>query len=133
MHLTKSEIFKKSWIWSIICGLSVGSFFWFITSLGNWFSILVRDTVAFFDVFIVLSIAGCYFGAGYVGWRIADKYYHDKERRFIKRYVKYSILSFLLLVAIVYSPLAFLGLLWSLAAPYCVVQALAPIRKNSPM
>lgn len=128
MHLTRFEIFKKSWLSSIICGVLLGSFFWFITSLGNWFYIVFGDSVAFFDVFVVLSIVGCYFGAGYVGWRISDKYYHGKAKRFKQHYIQYSIVSFLVLVAITFSPLAFLGLLWSLVAPYCTVRALASVK-----
>lgn len=131
MHLTKTEIFQKCWLWSIICGILVGSFFWFITSIGSWFYLLVGDYVAFFDVFIVLSIMGCYFGAGYVGWRIADRYYHHATRRFKKHYLQYSILSFLLLIVIAYSPLSFLGLLWSLVAPYCALLALTRIKKKA--
>jgi hypothetical protein len=130
MHLTKFEIFKKCWLWSVICGVLVGSFFWFITSLGNWFHLLLGDTVAFFDVFVVLSIAGCYFGAGYVGLRMADKYYHA-GKHFKKRYIQYSVLSFLLLIVIAYSPLSFLGLLWSLVAPYCALQALRRVKIDS--
>lgn len=128
MYLTKYEIFKKSWFWSVICGVIVGSFFWFVTSLGDWFHSLFGELVTFFDVFVVLSIAGCYFGAGYVGWRIVDKYYPGKAKRFKKSYIRYSILSFLLLVAIAFSPLAFLGVLWSLVAPFCVLQALAHVK-----
>jgi uncharacterized membrane protein len=128
MHLTKYEIFKKCWLWSVVCGIAVGSLFWFITSFGNWFYRVFGDKVAFFDVFVVLAIVGCYFGAGYIGWRIADKYYHNKADRFRKRYIQYSVLSFLLLVVIVYSPLSFLGILWSLVAPYCAVQALAFVK-----
>lgn len=130
MHLTRYEIFKKSWLWSVICGVVVGSVFWFITSLGSWFHSLFGDLVTFFDVFVVLSIVGCYFGAGYVGWRIADKYYSGKAKRFKSSYVRYSILSFLLLVAVTFSPLAFLGVLWSLVAPFCVLQALAHVKAH---
>jgi hypothetical protein len=84
----------------------------------------------FVDMLILFSIAGSYFGAGYVGWRIAEKYYNDHEKYFVKRYLRYSVVSFLLLVAITYSPLSFLGLLWSLAAPLCVLQALKYVKQQ---
>lgn len=129
MHLTRFEIFKKCWLWSVISGIAFGSIFWFITSIGNWFHVVFGDTVAFYDVFVVICIIGCYFGAGYVGLRIADKYYH-RAARFKKRYIQYSVLSFLLLVAITFSPVAFLGLLWSLVAPYCALQALTNSKKT---
>lgn len=127
MHLSNKDIFKKSWLWSVICGIIVAILYWLIatiTPLFNW----IYDFIPFFDLLILFSLAGSYFGAGYVGWRIADKYYHDTEKRFVRRYVVYSILTFILLVAIAYSPLSILGLLWSLIAPFCVLQALKPFR-----
>jgi hypothetical protein len=83
------------------------------------------------DLLIILAIGGSYFGAGYVGARIAHKYHYDVEKRFVRRYTWYSIATFALLVAVTYSPLSFLGILWSLIAPYCVIKALDFIQKDS--
>ena len=83
----------------------------------------------FFDLLIIFGIVGAYFGAGLVGWRIADKYYHAKEKQFRSRYIRYSLITFVALIAITYSPLSILGLLWSFVAPFCVVKALDFIKK----
>ncbi|HSD56023.1 MAG TPA: hypothetical protein VLA92_02620 [Candidatus Saccharimonadales bacterium] len=130
MHLTKSDIFWKSWLWSVICGLVVASVFYFVTGLINKMFRFSYGGVAFVDLLIILAIAGSYFGAGYVGSRIAHKYHYDVEKRFVRRYTWYSIVTFLLLVAVTYSPLSFLGILWSLVAPYCVIKALDFIQKE---
>jgi hypothetical protein len=78
----------------------------------------------FFDILIGLSGFGSYFGAGFVGWRIADKYYFVYEKLFVRRYIRNSVLTFLLLIAVVFSPLSFLGLFWSFIPPFCVLWAL---------
>ncbi len=85
---------------------------------------------SFVDLLILFSIAGSYFGAGYVGWRIAVKYYYCYDNRYIKYYMRYSLLSFVLLIVIIYTPLSFLGLLWSVIAPLCVLQSLSKIKKS---
>lgn len=122
MRLTKSDIFWKSWWWSAACGAGVAVLFLIVTSVPifDWFFKLV----SFVDVLVILSIAGCYLGAGYVGSRIAAKYYTDHEGRYMKRYVKFSVISFVLLVALEFSPLSFLAVLWSFVAPYCVLLTL---------
>lgn len=126
MHHTKSDIFWKCWLWSAIFGSLIAGVYAFISGIGpRWLS--AGDL--FFDLLIILGIAGAYFGAGLVGWRIADKYYHAREKQFIKRYIQYSLLTFLLLVAITYSPLSILGLLWSVVAPFCVIKALDSVKK----
>lgn len=130
MHLTKSDIFKKSWLWSVICGLVVASLFYFITGLINDLFHWSYGGIAFVDLLITVAIAGSYFGAGYVGARIAHKYHYDVEKRFIRRYTWYSVATFVLLVIVAYSPLSFLGILWSLIAPYCVIKALDYVKKQ---
>jgi hypothetical protein len=130
MHLTKSDIFWKSWLWSVICGLLVASVFYFITDIINNTFHFSYGGVAFVDLLIILAIGGSYFGAGYVGARIAHKYHYDVEKRFVRRYTWYSLITFVLLVAVTYSPLSFLGILWSLIAPYCVIRALDFIQKD---
>ena len=130
MHLTKSDIFWKSWLWSVICGLVVASIFYFITDLINNTFHFSYGGVAFVDLLIIMAIGGSYFGAGYVGARIAHKYHYDVEKRFISRYVRLSIVTFILLVAVTYSPLSFLGILWSLIAPWCVIKALDFIQQD---
>lgn len=126
MQHTKSDIFWKCWLWSAIFGAIVAGLYAFISDIGpRWMS--AGDL--FFDLLIIFGIFGAYFGAGLVGWRIADKYYHAHEKKFIGRYIKLSILTFALLVAITYSPLSFLGLLWSFVAPFCVLWALKPFQR----
>jgi hypothetical protein len=128
MHLTKSEIFWKCWLWSTICGATVAIIVATVMSIApHW----LDGGGFFFELVMLFGIGGTYFGAGYVGWRIADKYKHDRENVFRKRYIQYSIVTFLLLVAVSYSPLAILGLLWSFIAPTCVLQALAYAKKVS--
>jgi hypothetical protein len=127
MHLSKSDIFWKSWWWSLVCGTAAGIFFYLVTDFNGLFHWSYGGS-AFIDLLIIVSIAGCYFGAGYIGWRIADKYYQDTEKNYISHYRKYSLLTFLLLVAVAYSPLSFLEILWSLVAPFCVLLALSKVR-----
>lgn len=122
MHLTKSEIFWKCWLWGSICGLAIAIVFWMITSIGNVFH-WAYGGAAFIDLLLLFSIGGFYFGSGYIGSRIADKYYHDREI-FKKRYIRLSLITFVLLVVIAYSPLSFLALLWSFIAPFCTLKAL---------
>lgn len=128
MNFTNSEIFKKAWLWSVICGAAVAVVFWLVMYIPvfHW----IYKCAAFMDLLILFGVAGSYFGAGYVGWRIAVKHYGDRNRRFIKRYIYYSLLSFVILLAVSFSPLSFMGLLWSFVAPLCVLQALKRIRKN---
>jgi len=100
-----------------------------LSGIGSFFHGANGGTI-FLDLLLGLSIAGSYFGAGFVGWRIVDKYYHSVAKRYIKRYLFYSILSFLLLVGIIFSPLSILALLWSFIAPGCVVLALKQVKKS---
>ena len=126
MHHTKSDIFWKSWLWAAIFGCVAAGLYAFISNIGpHWL-----NGGDFIDLLIILGVFGSYFGAGLVGWRIADKYYHAQEKVFIKRYIRFGVLTFILLVGIAYSPLSILGLLWSLIPPFCVLQALEPIRKK---
>lgn len=126
MHLTKSDIFWKCWWWSLIFGAIVGLFFYAVTGLFNW----DYPGTTFIDLLISLSIIGCYVGAGYVGWRISIKYYHVSQK-FIKRYRQYSIITFILLIAVVYSPLSFLGVLWSFIPPFGVLQTLNYVKQET--
>ncbi|HEU4914863.1 MAG TPA: hypothetical protein VFT16_05715 [Candidatus Saccharimonadales bacterium] len=119
MHLSKSDIFWKSWWWSLVFGALVAVVFYAVTGLFRW----DYAGIPFFDLFVLVSLVGCYFGAGYVGWRISLKYYHTSQK-YIKLYRRYAIITFVLLVALVYSPLSFLGVLWSFIPPFCVLQAL---------
>lgn len=121
MYHTKSDIFWKCWLWSAIFGSILAGLYAVVSDIGpHWLS----PGGLFFDLLIIFGIAGAYFGAGLVGWRIADKYFHAYEQQFIKRYIRYSVLTFVLLVGITYSPVSFLGLLWSFVAPFGVLWAL---------
>ncbi len=124
MRHTKSDIFWKCWLWAAIFGSVTAGLYAFVSDVGpRWMSGGTR----FFDLLILFGILGAYFGAGLVGWRIADKYYHAREKEFIKRYIRYSLLTFALLVGVTYSPLSALGLLWSLVPPFSVILALSRI------
>lgn len=126
MHLTASDIFWKSWWWSIVCGAAIGIAFYAITSLFDW----GYWGLSFVDFLITLSILGSYFGAGYVGWRIVCKYHQNHRAQFITRYRQYSIVTFALLVALAFSPLSFLGVFWSFAPPFGVLQAIRHARAS---
>jgi hypothetical protein len=128
MHLTNKEIFWKCWLWSIISGIIVAGLFWMLSGIGSLFHGENGGNV-FLDLLLSLSLLGSYFGAGFVGWRIVDKYYHGAVRRFMKRYLLYSFISFAVLIAIIYSPLSILALLWSVLAPWCVITALNKAKK----
>lgn len=120
MHHSKSDIFWKCWLWAAIFGSILAGFYAFVSNVGpRWLS-----GGDFFAIMIIFGIIGSYFGAGLVGWRIADKYFHAYEQTFRKRYITYSIITLVLLIAVSYSPLSILGLLWSFVAPFCVLQAL---------
>lgn len=110
-------------------GVITAIVFYAVTGIGNIFDWLYRST-SFVDMLIGISILGSYAGAGYVGWRIAEKHYHDREKRFVKRYTRYSAFTLFVLVAVVFSPLSFLGILWSFVAPLCVLWSLNYIQKN---
>lgn len=127
MHHTKSDIFWKCWLWSAIFGIISAGVFYILSDISRS---VINVGDYFFDFLIIFGIIGAYFGAGLVGWRIADKYFHAYEKLFVKRYVRFSILTFILLVAIAYSPLSILGLLWSFVAPFCVLQALKPFKSK---
>lgn len=129
MPLSNKAIFWKCWLWSIIGGIIVAGLFYAVSGIGHVFHGPYGGTI-FVDLLLSLSIVGSYAGAGFVGWRIADKYYHSRVKRFMKRYAWYSLLSFALLVVVVYSPLSFLAILWSLLAPQCVVVALGKTTKS---
>jgi hypothetical protein len=119
--MTKSDIFWKSWWWSAVCGAAVALLFLLITTIPI-FDGLFR-VLSYVDVLVVLSIVGCYVGAGYVGARIAAKYY-NADGRLARRYIRFSVISFIVLVALAFSPLSFLMIAWSFIAPYCVLLTL---------
>lgn len=128
MYHTKSDIFWKCWLWAAIFGSIVAGFYAFVSGIGpRWLS----AGGLFFDLLIIFGIAGAYFGAGLVGWRIADKYFHAYEKVFIRRYIRYGLITFVALVGITYSPVSFLGLLWSFVPPLGVLWALGDKVKKS--
>ena len=120
--MTKSDIFWKCWWWSASCGAGIAVLFLIVTAIPifDW----LFKLVSFVDVLVILSVLGCYLGAGYVGSRIAAKYYNDHEGRYAKRFTRFSLISFAVLVAVALSPLSFLMVLWSFIAPYCVILTL---------
>lgn len=120
--MTKSDIFWKCWWWSAVSGAGVAILFLIITAIPV-FSGLFR-VLPFVDSLVILSVVGCYFGAGYVGSRIAAKYYSNSHGRYVRRYVRFSVISLVILVALAFSPLSFLMILWSFIAPYCVLLTL---------
>lgn len=126
--MTKSDIFWKCWWWSATFGAGTGILLLIITAVPifDW----LFKVVPFFDALVVLSVIGCYVGAGYVGSRIATKHYTNHQGRYAKRYAGFGVLSFALLVGIAFSPLSFLMILWSFVAPYCVVLALRGIPRK---
>ena len=130
MKLTNQTIFWKCWLWSVITGGVVASLFWMICNIGNFFRGDAGGTI-FVTILLILSIVGSYAGAGVVGWRIAEKYYPRTVDRFVRRYTLYSLISFVLLVGIVYSPVSILALLWSLLAPLCVIIAINRTKKTA--
>lgn len=122
MQLSNTDIFKKAWLWSAICGAAIAMLYAFISGIGpRWMS--AGDY--FFDLLILLGVLGSYFGAGLIGHRITEKYYPSQLERFTKLYIRYSIITCIMLVALTFSPFSFLGLLWSLVPPFCVLRALA--------
>jgi hypothetical protein len=130
MYMTRKEIFLKCWFWSVITGVLVATIFWIVTDVGGFFHYAYGGAI-FIDLLVGLSVVGSYVGAGYIGWRIVDKHYHKSVKYFIKRYEKYSLLSFIILIAVIYSPLSILGFLWSVLAPYCVIAALSKTKKTA--
>jgi hypothetical protein len=131
MPLTRKNIFWKCWIWSIACGILFAIIFWLISDAGGLLHLYYGGGVFLYLLF-GFSIVGSYIGAGTVGWRIADKYYHHSVKRFMKQYGLYSMVSLVILVAIVYSPVPFLVLLWSILAPFCVLAALPKTSSPAP-
>ncbi|HKR81489.1 MAG TPA: hypothetical protein VJR27_00620 [Candidatus Saccharimonadales bacterium] len=130
MHLTNKDIFWRSWQWSLISGIIAATLFWLVSGIGNLFHGPNGGNI-FLDLLISFSIAGGYFGGGLIAWRIADKYYTASASQIKKRYTWFSIFSFLVLVAVVYSPLSFLAMLWSFLAPLCVLWALSKFKQTS--
>lgn len=88
----------------------------------------------FFSILITFGVIGSYCGAGLVGWRIVDKYFHPSVKAFLRRYLQLSAITFILLIIITYTPFSIIaGIFWSLVAPYCVIKALPekPIKTKS--
>jgi hypothetical protein len=126
-HTTK-DVFLKCWLWSIISSIVIAVVFVLLTSIGNVFRWEYGGAV-FIDLLFGLSVVGSYIGAGYVGWCIVVKYYPDTAKHFLRQYRLYSVLSSLVFVVVVYSPLSILAFLWSILAPGCVLVALSKSRK----
>jgi hypothetical protein len=124
MPHSRKDIFIKCWIWSIVSSMLTAAAFWLLTSFGNIFRWEYGGTV-FMDLLVGLSVVGGYVGAGYIGWSLVDKYYPGNAKFFLREYRKYSIYSFLGFIAITFTPLSILGLLWSIMAPACVLMVLA--------
>jgi len=130
MPHTRKDIFLKCWLWSVVGGCIVAAIFYLLADITNVFHYIPDGGTVFIDLLMGLGIIGSYVCAGYIGWRIVDKYYHAATHGFLKRYRKYSIISFLALVVIIYTPLSLVGFLWSIIAPYCVLIALSRSKKE---
>ena len=130
MHLTNKDIFWKCWLWSLIGGVVIATLFWIISGIGSLFHGPNGGTI-FIDLLLSFSLLGSYVGAAFVGWRIVDKYHHSDVKVFLKRYGLYGIISFAVLMVVIYSPLSFLAVLWSAIAPLCVIIALNNVRKQA--
>jgi hypothetical protein len=122
-HSDKS-IFLKCWLWSVIVGCLIPAVFWIFVDVANLFH---NDGSTFLAVLLFLSIVGEYLGAGLVGWRLVEKYLISSEKKFLKSYFRLSLITFVVAIIIVYSPLSPLGLLWSLVPPLCVMKILSKI------
>jgi hypothetical protein len=131
MHHTRKNIFWKCWIWSIAGGILFATVFWLLSDVGDLFHLYYGGGI-FLYILFGFSILGSYIGAGIVGWRIADKYYHHAVKRFMKQYRLYSIFSLIVLGAVIYSPAPYLGFLWSILAPFCALTALSKTSSPSP-
>ena len=114
----------------MVFAVIVATIFYAITNI-SWLFHWSYGGTAFVNLLVVVCVCSSYFGAGYIGWRIADKHYHDHEKRFIRRYIQYSLLTFVVLVVVTYSPLSILGLLWSFVAPYGVLWSLEYVKGKS--
>lgn len=123
MRHTRHEIFWKCWIWSMIGGILFATLFWIFSGIGNSFHLNFGGSIFLYLLFGI-SVVGSYFGAGLVGWRLTDRYYHQSVRYFIKHYEWYSMLSLVILAAVIYSPIPFLAFLWCVLAPFCVLISL---------
>lgn len=129
MPHTRKDIFFKCWLWSVVGGLIVAAIFYTLADLTNAFHHIAHGGTIFIDLLMGLGIVGSYASAGYIGWRIVDKYYHGTVTIFLKRYKIYSAISLLLLVGLIYSPFSPLGFLWSVLAPCCVLLSLSTSKK----
>lgn len=128
MYHTTKDVFWKCWLWSIICSAVLVCIFWAICDLFNILHGKLGNTI-FVDLLLGLSFIGSYVGAGFVGWRIVDNYYHDAVKRYLSRYKLYSVIGLILLIGIMYSPFPALALFWSILAPFCVVLAISDAKK----
>ncbi len=131
MNFTRKEIFWKCWIWSMAIGILLATVFWIASSIIGFFNQEI-GAAAFLYLLFGFSIIGSYIGAGFVGWRITDKYHHHFVKQFIKRYEAYSLASLIILAGIILSPMPYLGLLWSVLAPFCVLAALSKLSSLLP-
>lgn len=123
----RKSIFIKSWLWSLIGGAALVAVFWFATDITHVFQRLNSLTV-FTNIILSISIVGNVLGAGLVAWRVADKHYHARMGKAMRRYWWLSLLSAALagLVIWVVTPLTPLIVVWNLVAPLCVVEAIKP-------
>ncbi|MGD0283983.1 MAG: hypothetical protein ABSB12_00060 [Candidatus Saccharimonadales bacterium] len=107
----------------MISGILFATLFWVFSGIGNSFHLDIGGSIFLYLLFGI-SVVGTYFGAGIVGWRLTDRYYHPSVKYFIKRYELYSALSLAILAVVIYSPIPFLAFLWCILAPFCVLMAL---------
>jgi hypothetical protein len=123
MTLTSNAIYSKCLLWSIIGGAFVAVVFWFIANIGGFFN---GHGYAFLSGLLYASMVGEYLGAGLVGWRIVDKYFNHHMKKYMKKYIQIAIISMLIGIALVYTPVTLVSsivLLWFFVAPVCVLIA----------
>ncbi len=128
MALPRKSIFFKAWIWSLIGSLISVAIFWVGSSLIDFFQ---GDIVRFTYGLLVASLVGNFLGASLIAWRVADKYYHARLRQSLRRYARFSLLSLVVAIGILFTPISLLASVWSLASAWCVMLALTQPKKST--
>lgn len=120
MPYSQKELFLKLWLWSIIVGVAFVLVYWIMSGLVPFLQ-SPGNPYGFVDGVLYASVIGNALGAGLVGWRLVDKYKTAYVAHFKKRFGILTVLSFVLAFILVNTPLTFIMVLWTMAAPATVL------------
>lgn len=125
MTPTSRQLFIKSFWWAlIVSALFVGIVLVFV-STKSFFRFYAQGG-GLINGILYGSVIGTLVGAGLVGWRVTEKYYHARVKYWTRRYLTLSTLSLALAFVLMETyVLSVLLVFWAPLAAAFVVQAIA--------